>query len=59
MVDKGSVFTTLKLDTREVWFSDLNKRMQYDSLPEPLLMRADSLVYAWETERWLMRSQYK
>lgn len=59
MVDKGSVFTTLKLDTREVWFSDLNKRMQYDSLPEPLLKRADSLVYAWETERWLMRSQYK
>lgn len=52
MVDPGGVFTTLMLDTEEVWFSDTGKRIRYGALDGAERARADRLVTEWGQRRW-------
>jgi phosphoglycerol transferase MdoB-like AlkP superfamily enzyme len=57
IVEPGGVWTTLSLETEEVWFSDSGRRARYRELKagSPEKARADRLVREWERQRWLGR----
>ncbi|HEX8240932.1 MAG TPA: sulfatase-like hydrolase/transferase [Allosphingosinicella sp.] len=57
IVEAGGVWTTLNLETEEVWFSDSGRRLRYRALPAGSAerARADRLVQEWERQRWLAR----
>ncbi|HEX6375863.1 MAG TPA: sulfatase-like hydrolase/transferase [Allosphingosinicella sp.] len=57
MVEAGGVWTTLNLETEEVWFSDSGRRLRYRELcaGSPENRRADRLVQEWARQRWLAR----
>jgi hypothetical protein len=52
IVEPGGAFTTLILDTEDVWFSDSGKRARYSDLTGAEKMRADRLVTEWGRQRW-------
>lgn len=56
MVTPGGVFTTMRLDTEEVWLSDPGarggRRARYAALTGAAKTRADALVNEWERQRW-------
>ncbi len=53
MAEAGGVFTTLALETEEVWFSDNGRRARYDALKGADKARADRLVGEWGRQRWM------
>jgi hypothetical protein len=55
MVDKGGVWTTMRVDSELVWLSDSGRRVRYPSLPagSPERARVDRLVNEWARQRWL------
>jgi hypothetical protein len=57
IVEAGGVWTTLNLETEELWFSDSGRRVRYRELREGSAekARADRLVDEWERQRWLAR----
>jgi len=57
IVEAGGIWTTLDLETEELWFSDTGRRARYRELrPESAdKVRADRLVQEWERQRWLAR----
>jgi membrane-anchored protein YejM (alkaline phosphatase superfamily) len=57
IVEKGGIWTTLNLETEEVEFSDLKRRIRYSELPpgSVLRARADRLANEWARHRWLAR----
>jgi phosphoglycerol transferase MdoB-like AlkP superfamily enzyme len=57
IVEAGGVWTTLNLDTEELWFSDSGRRVRYRTLApgSPEKARADRLVNEWARQRWLAR----
>jgi phosphoglycerol transferase MdoB-like AlkP superfamily enzyme len=58
IVEAGEVWTTLNLETEEVWFSDSGRRIRYRELRAGSAekARADRLVREWERQRWLARN---
>lgn len=52
MAEAGGVFTTMRLDTEEVWLSDGNRRGRYGELDPAAKARADRLVTEWGRQRW-------
>jgi hypothetical protein len=54
-VARGGIWTTLQLETGELWFSDTGRRLLYSELERgsPEKARADRLTDAWARERWL------
>jgi hypothetical protein len=56
-VEAGGVWTTLNLETEELWFSDSARRVRYRELAagSPEKARADRLVDEWARQRWLAR----
>ncbi|HYJ84106.1 MAG TPA: sulfatase-like hydrolase/transferase [Allosphingosinicella sp.] len=57
IVEPGGVWTSLNLETEELWFSDSGRRLRYRELAagSPDRARADRLVQEWERQRWLAR----
>ncbi|HEX9948420.1 MAG TPA: sulfatase-like hydrolase/transferase [Allosphingosinicella sp.] len=57
IVEAGGVWTTLNLETEELWFSDTGRRVRYRELPAGSAekARADRLVDEWARQRWLAR----
>jgi Sulfatase len=57
IVERGEVWTTLNLETEELWFSDTGRRVRYRALAEGSAekARADRLVDEWARQRWLAR----
>jgi hypothetical protein len=57
IVEAGGVWTTLNLDTEELWFSDTGRRVRYRTLAAGSAekARADRLVDEWARQRWLAR----
>ncbi|HEX8483378.1 MAG TPA: sulfatase-like hydrolase/transferase [Allosphingosinicella sp.] len=57
IVEPGGVWTTLNLETEELWFSDSGRRVRYRELPAGSAekARADRLVNEWARQRWLAR----
>ena len=57
IVEAGGVWTTLSLDTEELWFSDTGRRVRYRELAAGSAekARADRLVDEWARQRWLAR----
>jgi phosphoglycerol transferase MdoB-like AlkP superfamily enzyme len=57
IVEAGGIWTTLNLETEELWFSDSGRRIRYRELPagSPDKARADRLVDEWARQRWLAR----
>ena len=57
MVEAGGVWTTLNLETEELWFSDSGQRARYRALKAGSAekARADRLVDEWARQRWLAR----
>ncbi|HEX9965364.1 MAG TPA: sulfatase-like hydrolase/transferase [Allosphingosinicella sp.] len=57
IVEAGGVWTTLNLETEELWFSDTGRRARYRALAagSPDKARADRLVNEWARQRWLAR----
>jgi hypothetical protein len=57
IVEAGGVWTTLNLETEELWFSDTGRRVRYRELKagSPDKARADRLVDEWARQRWLAR----
>jgi hypothetical protein len=57
IVEPGEVWTTLNLETEEVWFSDSGRRVRYRELAPGSAdrARADRLVNEWARQRWLAR----
>ncbi|HLL30422.1 MAG TPA: sulfatase-like hydrolase/transferase, partial [Allosphingosinicella sp.] len=57
IVEPGGVWTTLNLETEELWFSDSGRRVRYRELAagSPEKVRADRLVDEWARQRWLAR----
>lgn len=55
IVEASGIFTTLILDTEEVWFSDTGKRARYSQLTGTEKARADRLVTEWGRQRWMKR----
>jgi Sulfatase len=57
IVEAGEVWTTLSLDTEELWFSDTGRRVRYRQLAAGSAekARADRLVDEWARQRWLAR----
>ncbi len=53
IVEPGGIFTTLILDTEDVWFSDTGKRARYSGLTGADKLRADRLVTEWGRQRWM------
>ncbi len=53
IVEPGGAFTTLILNTEDVWFSDTGKRARYSDLTGPDKARADRLVTEWGRQRWM------
>lgn len=55
MVERGGRWTTMRLGTELLWFSDTGRRVRYDQLPagSPEWARADRLVDEWARQRWL------
>jgi phosphoglycerol transferase MdoB-like AlkP superfamily enzyme len=58
IVEAGGVWTTLNLDTEELWFSDSGRRVRYRELAAGSAerARADRLVDEWARQRWLARA---
>jgi phosphoglycerol transferase MdoB-like AlkP superfamily enzyme len=58
IVEAGGVWTTLNLDTEELWFSDSGRRVRYRELKAGSAekARADRLVDEWARQRWLART---
>jgi hypothetical protein len=57
LVGAGEIWTTFALETEEVGFSESGRRARYSNL-EPgsaQKARADSVIDAWNRERWLAR----
>lgn len=57
IVEPGGRWTTLDLETEELWFSDSGRRMRYRTLAAGSAdkARADRLVDEWARQRWLAR----
>jgi hypothetical protein len=57
IVEAGGVWTTLNLDTEELWFSDSRRHVRYRELAAGSAdkARADRLVNEWARQRWLAR----
>lgn len=57
IVEAGGVWTTLNLETEELWFSDSGRHVRYRGLKagSPDKARADRLVDEWARQRWLAR----
>jgi phosphoglycerol transferase MdoB-like AlkP superfamily enzyme len=57
IVEAGGVWTTLYLETEELWFSDTGRRTRYRELRAGSAekARADRLIREWERQRWLGR----
>jgi hypothetical protein len=57
IVQPGGVWTTLNLETEELWFSDSGRRVRYRELAAGSAekARADRLVDEWARQRWLAR----
>jgi phosphoglycerol transferase MdoB-like AlkP superfamily enzyme len=57
IVEAGGVWTTLNLETEELWFSDTGRHVRYRDLSAGSAekARADRLVEEWERQRWLAR----
>jgi hypothetical protein len=57
IVEAGGIWTTLDLETEELWFSDSGKRVRYRVLAAGSAdkARADRLVDEWARQRWLAR----
>jgi hypothetical protein len=57
IVEAGGVWTTLNLETEELWFSDRRRRVRYRELAAGSAekVRADRLVDEWARQRWLAR----
>jgi hypothetical protein len=57
IVEPGGVWTTLNLETEELWFSDTGRRVRYRELDSgsPDKARADRLVDEWARQRWQAR----
>jgi phosphoglycerol transferase MdoB-like AlkP superfamily enzyme len=57
IVEAGGVWTTLNLETEEIWFSDSGRRVRYRELKAGSAekARADRLIEEWERQRWLAR----
>jgi phosphoglycerol transferase MdoB-like AlkP superfamily enzyme len=57
IVETGGVWTTLNLETEELWFSDSGRHLRYRDLRagSPDKRRADRLVEEWARQRWLAR----
>ncbi len=57
IVEAGGVWTSLNLDTEELWFSDSGRRVRYGELAagSEAKARADRLVNEWARQRWLAR----
>lgn len=53
MAETGGIFTTLALETEDVWFSDGGRRARYDALKGADKARADRLVSEWGRQRWM------
>lgn len=53
IVEAGGVWTTMTLETEEVWFSDSGRRRRYDDLEGGDKARADRLANEWARQRWL------
>jgi len=58
IVEAGGVWTTLNLETEEVWFSESGRRVRYRDLAAGSAerARADRLVNEWARQRWLARN---
>lgn len=52
IADAKGVFTTMSLDTEEVWFSDTKMKARYATLTGAQKARADALITEWERQRW-------
>ena len=59
IVEPGAVWTTLNLETEELWFSDTGRRVRYRELASGSAekQRADRLVDEWARQRWLARGR--
>jgi phosphoglycerol transferase MdoB-like AlkP superfamily enzyme len=57
IVEAGEVWTTLDLETEELWFSDTGRRVRYRALRpgSPEQARSERLIQEWERQRWLER----
>lgn len=57
IVESGAIWTTLDLETEELWFSDSGRRVRYRELAAGSAekVRADRLVNEWARQRWLAR----
>ena len=55
MVERGARWTTMRVDTELVWFSDSGRRLRYAGLRRgsPEKARADRLIDEWARQRWL------
>ena len=53
IVTPGGVFTTLTIDTEEIWFGDTGRRARYATLTGADRRRADRLVTEWGRQRWI------
>ena len=53
IVTAGGAFTTLAIDTEEIWFGDTGKRARYATLAGADKARADRLVTEWGRQRWI------
>lgn len=52
IVAPGGVFTTMTLETEEVWLSDRKLRARYQALSGAERARADALIDEWARQRW-------
>jgi len=57
MVEAGGIWTTLDLETEELWFSEAGRRQRYRDLRPGSAerLRADRLIDEWARQRWLAR----
>lgn len=61
IVEAGERWTTLNLETEELWFSDSGRRIRYKALAAGSAekARADRLVNEWARQRWLAKLAQK
>ncbi|MBY8822493.1 LTA synthase family protein [Sphingomonas colocasiae] len=53
IVEAGGAFTTLTLDTEDMWFGDTGRRARYSALSGADRVRADRLITEWGRQRWM------
>ena len=53
IVAPGGVWTTMNLETEELWFSDSGRRLRYDEAQGADKESADRLSTEWARQRWL------